>query len=160
MDSRRMEAFLRDGGSGKLHRPSLSSRVSLLHGDNLSVNVNRRHLSQGQRTMAVAVAYPEPQEGKRRCSENEQLNSVHKGLLSNARLVLKYAPDWVDGVLDGSKGLAAAYTGDLQHWQKSWPQSGQHSEGRQHNSASSSSSHTVPQILHLVLIFWSRIRKQ
>jgi hypothetical protein len=54
----------------------------------LAVNINRRHLSKGQRAMAVAKVYPEPSAHSSLGSKIEP-NTVHKGTLSQARTVLR-----------------------------------------------------------------------
>ena len=77
----------------------------------MSSNIHRRHMTKGQRAMAVAMIFPEPATVKRRgsgSSETEDLG-VSANYLSSARTVLKHAPDIADGVLSGSKSLDVAY---------------------------------------------------
>jgi hypothetical protein len=70
----------------------------------LSQNVNRRHLSAGQRAMAVAVAYPEPEKGGRGKKRLGDLNPSAERL-SLARTVPHFAPDLVDAVRAGGETL-------------------------------------------------------
>jgi len=76
----------------------------------LSANVNRRHMTKGQRAMAVAVAYPEPEQGKRNDLDGTSPLSgeVKREYLSRARTVLRYAIDLRDPVLAGAMQLNAA----------------------------------------------------
>ena len=69
----------------------------------LSANVNRRHLSKGQRAMAVAAA----------CSDSEQplrqaaaIGGVTRTRLRLAAVVAKNTPELVAPVLAGTMGLA------------------------------------------------------
>lgn len=74
----------------------------------ISTNINRRHLSKGQRAMATAKIYPEPEKGGRgkNCSVAEGFSKNH---LSKARTVLNHAPELADSVLTGSLSLDKAY---------------------------------------------------
>ncbi len=76
----------------------------------VSSNINRRHMTKGQRAMAVAVLYPDSQKLRRKGSsplKNEELKSAY---LSQARTVLKYAPEHSETVLAGGMALNDAYT--------------------------------------------------
>jgi hypothetical protein len=58
----------------------------------LSSNINRRHMTKGQRAMAVALIYPEPAKGGR--GKNSQLSGEFSvEYLSRARAVVKDAPE-------------------------------------------------------------------
>ena len=76
----------------------------------LSANIHRRHMTKGQRAMAVAKIYPDPKRGA-----HSELNKSTGGLgfdkayLSHARTVLQYAPDLAANVLTGAESLDAAY---------------------------------------------------
>jgi hypothetical protein len=90
--------------------------IRLLYGEDptayvLSANVHRRHMTAGQRAIAVAVIYPESEKGGRgqKGLSSKGFSDVASGRLSQARTVLKLAPDLVDGVLAGSVTLDAAY---------------------------------------------------
>jgi hypothetical protein len=88
--------------------------VRLLNGEDptayvLSANVHRRHLTTGQRAMAVAVIYPEPTAYRRGGANSFATKELAIGSLSKARTVLAMAPDLADSVLDGSVTLDAAY---------------------------------------------------
>jgi hypothetical protein len=77
----------------------------------LSVNINRRHLSKGQRAMAVAKAYPEPEHGApgKKSALKIKGVQVNEGTLSQARTVLRLAPSLADEVLAGNESLTDAY---------------------------------------------------
>lgn len=53
----------------------------------LSANVHRRHLTKGQQAMAVALAFPETQQGKRAASLSETQRGTggfgHTGMREN-----------------------------------------------------------------------------
>lgn len=56
----------------------------------VSANIHRRHLNKGQQAMAVAMAYPETQQGKKRTSE---INSEASDRYINyARYVIRNNP--------------------------------------------------------------------
>lgn len=74
----------------------------------LSANINRRHLSKGQRAMAVAKLYPEPRQGKRTSSKNDDVR-VAPSYVREARAVLRWLPELADLVLAGTKPLNEAY---------------------------------------------------
>ena len=74
----------------------------------LSLNVNRRHLSKGQRAMAVAMAYPEPEKLKRKGLAKFS-EETSKSDVSKARFVLRHAPDIAAKVMAGSPSLKDAY---------------------------------------------------
>lgn len=56
--------------------------------------------------MAVAKAFPNPQQGKKTSLE---IKEVSGGMLSQARTVLRLAPDLVDQVLAGAFTVDVAY---------------------------------------------------
>jgi hypothetical protein len=78
----------------------------------LSTNVNRRHMTKGQRAMAVAKISEPPKGGR-----GNKLSTKGGGLsekyfqnkLAEARTVLKCAPELADQVLSGSTSLDKAY---------------------------------------------------
>jgi len=76
----------------------------------LSVNVHRRHLSKGQRAMAIAKLYPDGGKGGRG-SKNPVLNTagISSEYVKHARTVLHAAPDAVDAVVAGTLALNDAY---------------------------------------------------
>jgi hypothetical protein len=76
----------------------------------LSVNVNRRHLTKGQRAMATAMVYPDPEKPRPGQSLKTKDCQVSSGLLSQARTVLRKAPDLAAEVLaGGGMSLGDAY---------------------------------------------------
>jgi hypothetical protein len=62
----------------------------------LSANIHRRHMTKGQRAMAVAKIYPEPQKLKRKDSSSLEIKELNSGYVSHARIVLQHAPDLAD----------------------------------------------------------------
>lgn len=78
----------------------------------VSANVNRRHLSAGQRAMAVAMLYPDPGKGGRGKKSSTGNLLVSGGFsrqrLDQARSVLRYSEPLAREVLAGSKSLDAA----------------------------------------------------
>jgi ParB-like nuclease domain len=71
----------------------------------LSANINRRHMTKGQRAMAVAKIYPDrTPRGQSSVSEGITYERV-----SSARTVLRHAPDLADQVITGSLSLDKAY---------------------------------------------------
>jgi hypothetical protein len=82
----------------------------------VSANLARRHISVGQRAMLYAIAYPEPERGKRTdlSGKSDKLElGVSRGhaqnLLSQARAVLREAPDLTKDVIAGACSLDDAY---------------------------------------------------
>ena len=74
----------------------------------LSENIMRRHMTKGQRAMAVAMMYPEGAGRGGKDDENFSLH-FHKSYLRQARTVLKYTPEYTDAVIAGAKSLSEAY---------------------------------------------------
>jgi hypothetical protein len=96
-------------------RAGVEPRVEELNGTDpvayiLATNVNRRHLTKGQRAMAVAKLYPEsPEKGGR--GKTTVLNTVVSGnYVTHARTVLRWMPEIADMVMAGTKPLNEAYT--------------------------------------------------
>lgn len=75
----------------------------------LSSNIARRHMTKGQRAMAVAMLYPEPTKYRRGGANAGNTPELDKGYLSHARTVLKWAPELADAVLHGAQSLDTAY---------------------------------------------------
>jgi hypothetical protein len=74
------------------------------------VNINRRHMTKGQRAMVVAMIYPEPTKVKRSGSSNlEDQTGVARGYVSMARAVLKWGKELADPVLAGAETLDRGY---------------------------------------------------
>ena len=68
----------------------------------LSVNIKRRHMTAGQRAMATAVIYPEPEKGGRG-KTNPLLGKEFSGaLLHKARTVLAASRPLAEAVLDAT----------------------------------------------------------
>lgn len=76
----------------------------------VSANVNRRHLSAGQRAMATAMVYPEAKHGgaRTRGSSSETLLEFSKMRLSQARKVLRFNRDLAQKVMLGAVSLDEA----------------------------------------------------
>ena len=68
-------------------------------------------MTKGQRAMAVAKIYPEPEQGKRKTSLDSKQVGISKTNLSFARTVLQYAPDLADNVLIGIRPQREAGAG-------------------------------------------------
>lgn len=69
-----------------------------------SANINRRHLTVGQRAMLTAVLWPEGRHGK---TPTQLGFSVER--LRQARFILRHAADLLDPVRNGTMQLNAAY---------------------------------------------------
>ena len=85
-----------------------AEKVSLI----VSENLHRRHLTKGQRAMALAMIYPEPKRGEH--ADPSLLSklggsSITKGYLSQARTVLREDPELAKAVLAGTVSLSEAY---------------------------------------------------
>jgi hypothetical protein len=73
----------------------------------VSTNVNRRHMTKGQRAMAVAIIAPEPESGGR--GKTVRLpDGLNKQRISEARIVRKWAPELAQAVLSGAHPLDKA----------------------------------------------------
>lgn len=70
----------------------------------LSANINRRHLTKGQRAMAVAMIYPEKGRGKSPTKLEFNAETLRK-----AREVLRILPELAKQVRDGNPSLNEAY---------------------------------------------------
>ena len=56
-------------------------------------NIHRRHMTKGQRAMAVAMIYPEPEQGKSKTSVIITEVGFAASYLSHARTVLRHSPE-------------------------------------------------------------------
>ena len=63
----------------------------------------KRQMTKGQQAMAVAMIYPDTEQGKKTSSETEEVSSTR---LSIDRTVLEHAPDLARQVLTGSASIA------------------------------------------------------
>jgi hypothetical protein len=81
----------------------------------VSANLERRNLTKGQQAMALAMLYPIPEKGGRGKLSDfpDSLSGISKGhakdLLSQARIVLRHAPDLAPLVMSGGMSLDEAY---------------------------------------------------
>lgn len=77
----------------------------------LSANVARRNLSKGQRAMAVAklVLLSNTALTRERRSELASHGGLSEAQIAFARVVIEYAPELTDRVMDGSSSLGVAY---------------------------------------------------
>jgi hypothetical protein len=94
-------------------RAGVAPRVKELNGIDpvtyiLATNVNRRHLTKGQRAMAVAKLYPDPEKGGRGKTVTKNVG-VSSQYITEARTVLRWLPEIADGVMAGTKPLNDAY---------------------------------------------------
>jgi hypothetical protein len=102
----RREACKRAGVTPRLEELNGIDPVAYI----LSANINRRHLSKGQRAMAVAKLYPEPEKGGRGKTNPLKIKEFpNAGYVSQARTVLSWLPQVANAVLAGTKSLAEAY---------------------------------------------------
>ncbi len=69
------------------------------------------HMTKGQRAMAVAKIYPEPEKLRRKGSGTSATEGLTAERLSTARTVLQYAPDLADSVLSGTRKAPARSRG-------------------------------------------------
>jgi len=69
-------------------------------------NVNRRHLTKGQRAMVVARICSVTEQSIRSAAKKSSLSSTR---IANAITVIQFAPDQADAVLAGSVSLDEAY---------------------------------------------------
>jgi hypothetical protein len=70
----------------------------------LSQNVHRRHMTKGQRAMAVVIVNSGYSQ-----REMAAIMDASQGLIMQASVVVKHAPDLVENVLSGATTLDAAY---------------------------------------------------
>ena len=74
-----------------------------------SENGQRRDLSKGAKAMVAACIFSRPEQGKRKTSLKIKEVGVNAGSLSQARTVIRYAPELVDEVKAGQRSLMEAY---------------------------------------------------
>jgi hypothetical protein len=94
------------------HAAGVPIRTVAFEGDDprayvVSVNLRRRHLTKGQQAMALAMAYPDTQQGRRETSPFS--GEVGREQLRMARLVLAQLPTVAPALLVGDRSLADAY---------------------------------------------------
>jgi hypothetical protein len=78
----------------------------------LSANINRRHMTKGQRAMAVAMIYPDDRKGGRGKSDTRkyaETSQLSMRLVQQARTVLRHTPDATPLVISGALSLDMAY---------------------------------------------------
>jgi len=77
----------------------------------ISENINRRHMTKGQRAMAVAMIYPDGEKGGRGKVSmfSGEFSKYMQNAISEARTILSYAPDAAQSVLAGGTPLTDAY---------------------------------------------------
>ena len=76
----------------------------------MSSNIARRHMTKGQQAMAVAMIYPETQQGKKSTSlKIKEVKLVNPGSLSQARAVLAASKESAAAVLANEKSLTEAF---------------------------------------------------
>jgi len=93
-------------------RAGIEPRFESLNGQDVrafivSQNINRRHLTKGQRAMALAMVLPETRQGKRETSL--EIKQVNRASLSHARTVLRYSEPLADRVMSGELSLDQAF---------------------------------------------------
>ncbi len=72
----------------------------------LSANITRRHMTKGQRAMAVARVLETNQVSQRKAADSLR---IKQPMLAKASIVLRYAPDLADQVRNGFLSLDKAY---------------------------------------------------
>ena len=76
----------------------------------VSANLNRRHMSKGQKAMATAMIYPQADKRGRGNKSKALLNSdFSRQSLGQARTVLRVLPELAQSVLAGTATLSEAY---------------------------------------------------
>jgi hypothetical protein len=96
-------------------RAGVEPRIEELDGQDpiayiISNNITRRHLTKGQRAMAIAKIYPDAATLKRKGAGSLQTKEhTNAGTISQARTVLAWLPQVADAVLAGAKSLGEAY---------------------------------------------------
>jgi hypothetical protein len=75
----------------------------------ISANIHRRHMGKGQRAMAVAMIYPEPERGRGKKDPAKGVKVTSYSYIQHARTILEYAPDVAPNVLSGAASLQEAY---------------------------------------------------
>lgn len=88
----------------------------------LSANIHRRHMTKGQRAMAVARIYPEAKRGRGNvdpAGKAAEISGFSERLTRQARTVLAHKPDLAANVLAGAVPLDAAYQEAQQEKKKS-----------------------------------------
>ncbi len=76
----------------------------------LSSNIHRRHMTKGQRAMAVATIYPDSDKGgrgKKTSGNLAEISGFSQRSLQVARTVIKFAPELAGDVLAGATPLDA-----------------------------------------------------
>lgn len=73
----------------------------------LSVNIDRRHLSKGQRAMIAAVSLVSKERGSK--GEAAKTTGVSAGRIGQASIVRSFAPELVESVISGAQSLDDAY---------------------------------------------------
>jgi hypothetical protein len=104
-----LETMLVDGRNRReaCRLANVRPEVRLLNGEDpiayvISANLHRRHMTNGQRAMAVALIRPEPEQGKgggrgkKNFAGSGEVSGVAHQRISQARMVLKEAPGLVD----------------------------------------------------------------
>lgn len=75
----------------------------------IAQNINRRHMTKGQRAMAVALIYPEPDKrGRGNKGKSSDSDGFSQTRLREARAVLRFSPELAQQVLNGVKSLDEA----------------------------------------------------
>lgn len=100
--------FPANGGASQCGRGRRSRRANgLIH-----PHINRRHMTKGQRAMAVAMIYPEGDERGRGKKGNSaklvEITNFSRSLLDHARVVLQWAPELAKPVLGGAQSHVRA----------------------------------------------------
>ena len=77
----------------------------------LSVNIDRRHLSKGQRAMIAALSLETKESESERGDKGKaaQSSGVSAGRIGQASTVLNFAPELADSVVSGATSLDEAY---------------------------------------------------
>ena len=101
---------MRFGPMAVLHNPAAYRRTVDLDHTSFAQAVGdhyRRHMTKGQRAMAMAIIYPEAEKGGRgqKSSIPEGFRaSTSEAFVSMARTVVKFTPEAVANVMSGARG--------------------------------------------------------
>lgn len=104
----------------------------------LSVNVNRRHMTAGQRAMARAMLKPEGERGKRSdlSQIDDKLSRGEVNQVSRARFILRHDEQLAQSVINGSISLNEAYNATKERVEEQERDEEQHRSAEEQRRAS------------------------
>ena len=138
-------------------RAGVTPEYRMLNGEDqdafiADANLERRDLTKGQKAMLLAVRFPEPPKGGRGRKETLiDTTTVSASRVTYARAVLKFCPEMVPLVIDGSMGLDEAYREANRLRVANLTESERReNEARQHDARFKAISERYPDIAELV----------